>query len=56
MNYSSIINNDFTSGEGVCVSLFVSGCPLHCPGCHNPEAQNPNYGVLYTEDTTNKII
>ena len=56
MNYSSIVKNDFTAGDGVCVTLYVSGCSLRCPGCHNPQAQNPNYGVPYTEDTTKEIV
>ena len=43
MNYTSIYNNDITNGEGVRVSLFVSGCDFHCPGCFNPEAQNFEY-------------
>ena len=45
MNVAGIIKNDTTAGNGICVSLFVCGCPLHCEGCHNPEMQNPNYGT-----------
>lgn len=43
MNYASIRNNDIANGEGVRVSLFVSGCDFHCPGCFNPEVQNFEY-------------
>ena len=56
MNYSGIIKNDFSAAPGVGVTLFVSGCNLHCPGCHNPEAQNFDYGKRYTYDTTLEII
>lgn len=37
MKYAKIINNDILNGEGVCVSLWLQGCPHHCPNCHNPE-------------------
>lgn len=40
MNYSSIRKMEVSNGEGIRVSLFVSGCTLHCPNCFNPEAQN----------------
>lgn len=56
MNYSGIIKNDFSAAPGASVTLFVSGCHLHCPGCHNPEAQDFNFGQTYTIDTTNEII
>ncbi len=56
MNYNSIVKNDFTSGDGVCVTLYVSGCPLHCPGCHNPQAQDPKYGLPFTDDTIKEVI
>ena len=33
------VNNDdaVNSVDGLAVSLWVCGCPHHCPGCHNPE-------------------
>lgn len=27
-------------GPGIRTTLFVKGCPLHCPWCHNPETQS----------------
>lgn len=36
-NIAGIIPNDTAAAPGVCVSVFVSGCPLHCKGCHNLE-------------------
>lgn len=56
MYYGEINKNDFTAAPGVSVTLFVSGCHFHCPGCHNPEAQNFNYGKYYTLDNTFEII
>ena len=35
MNYATIKNCDIANGPGVRVSLFVSGCTHHCPGCFN---------------------
>ncbi len=28
-------------GPGIRTTIFVKGCPLQCPWCHNPETQNP---------------
>lgn len=56
MNYASIRNNDIANGEGVRVSLFVSGCDFHCPGCFNPEAQDFNYGKEFTGPVMNSLM
>lgn len=44
MNYAKIKWVDVANGPGVRVSLFVSGCTIHCPSCFNAEAQDFNYG------------
>jgi anaerobic ribonucleoside-triphosphate reductase activating protein len=43
--------NDFTNGIGICVSLFLQGCPHHCPGCHSESTWDPEGGteVEYNE-------
>lgn len=56
MNYASIRNNDIANGEGVRVSLFVSGCDFHCPGCFNPEAQDHRYGKKLTADVIYELM
>ena len=56
MNYGRIIKYDVANGEGVRTSLFVSGCTNYCPGCFNQEAQDFNYGKLYTQDTENILL
>lgn len=56
MNYSQLIACDIANGEGIRTSLFVSGCPIHCPGCFNQEAQDYNYGQPYTDQTHNTIL
>lgn len=40
VRYAGLNKNDFINGEGVSVSLWVQGCPHHCPGCHNSEQWN----------------
>lgn len=44
MRIAGLTKNDTTNGEGICVSLWVQGCPHHCKGCHNPESWNFNGG------------
>lgn len=56
MNYNNIILCDTANGEGIRTSLFVSGCTNHCQGCFNKEAQDFNYGQLYTPETEQTIL
>ena len=56
MNYASIRTHDIANGEGVRVSLFVSGCTHRCKGCFNEEAQNFSYGKAFTAEVEDEII
>ena len=56
MNYAVIRGCDIANGEGVRVSLFVSGCTHHCKGCFNPEQWDFAYGEPFTEETEAEII
>ncbi len=56
MNYSGIIGSDIANGEGVRVSLFVSGCTHRCKGCFNPETWSFAAGEPFTENTQDFII
>lgn len=56
MYYGEIKNFDIANGEGIRVSLFVSGCTHHCKGCFNPETWNFSYGRPYTAETEQSII
>ena len=47
---------DISNGEGIRVSLFVSGCNFHCPGCFNEEVQSFDYGKNYTQATEDLIL
>ena len=56
MNYSAIYDCDLANGLGWRVSLFVSGCTLHCKGCFNSQAWDFKFGKEYTQETEDKII
>lgn len=53
---AGIYYNDTAAAPGFCVSVYVSGCDLHCKGCHNPQAQSFDYGEELTEELIQKII
>ena len=56
MNYATIKNCDIANGPGVRVSLFVSGCTHHCPGCFNQVAWDFDYGQPFTQQTIDGIL
>jgi len=49
MRYLNITSPDINNGTGFRVTLWVAGCPHHCPGCHNKETWEYNQG-LYLDD------
>ena len=56
MRFGKLNKHDIANGEGVRVSLFVSGCPHRCKGCFNPETWDRNFGEQFNEDTINEIL
>lgn len=56
MNYIGLNKFDTANGEGIRVSLFVSGCTLRCKGCFNEESWDFKAGKEFTEDTLNEVI
>ena len=56
MNYASTRTCDIANGEGVRVSLFVSGCTHRCPGCFNAEAQAFDYGKVFDAAVEDEIV
>lgn len=56
MRYAGIIPNDIAAGEGINVSFFVQGCPIHCPNCHNPQTWNFDGGKEFTPETLNHLV
>ena len=56
MYYGEIKKIDIANGDGVRVSLFVSGCRIHCPGCFNAMTWDFCYGKEFTQETENEIL
>lgn len=56
MNYAEIKDCDIANGPGVRISLFVSGCTHHCPGCFNEVAWDFGYGEPFTQETIDKLL
>ena len=56
MHYGAIKKTDIANGEGVRVSLFVSGCTNHCEHCFQPETWAFDYGREFTAQTEEEIL
>lgn len=56
MNYANIKYIDSADGDGIRVSLFVSGCRNHCNGCFNEVTWDFGYGKPFTEIEENEIL
>lgn len=56
MYYGNIKKHDIANGEGVRVTLFVSGCRVHCEGCFQAQTQDFKFGEEYTQETEEEII
>lgn len=56
MYYGQIKNCDIANGEGVRVTLFVSGCTNRCEGCFQPQTWDFCYGQEFTEETEEQIL
>ncbi|MBE7002982.1 MAG: anaerobic ribonucleoside-triphosphate reductase activating protein [Ruminococcaceae bacterium] len=56
MYYGEIKNCDIADGEGVRVSLFVSGCTNRCKGCFQPETWAFDYGQPFTAETEAQLL
>ena len=56
MNIAGLNKCDIANGDGIRVSIFVSGCDHHCPGCFNQEAWDYGYGTALTDETIENLI
>ena len=56
MNYGQLKKCDIADGPGVRVTLFVSGCRNHCPGCFQPETWDFDFGRPFTGETEREIF
>lgn len=56
MKMAGFYDESISNGLGWRAVLFVSGCPHHCPGCHNQQAQDYNYGEEFNkQEILNRI-
>ena len=56
MNYGQIKNCDIANGNGVRVTLFVSGCTNHCKNCFQPQTWDFTYGEPFTKDVEDRLV
>lgn len=56
MNYIKITKTDIANGEGVRCVLWVSGCDVHCEGCHNPQSWDFGAGKPFDDDVMEELI
>lgn len=56
MRYGQIRKYDVSNGTGIRVSFFVTGCTHNCYNCFNEEYQDPGFGTVWTEETTEEVI
>lgn len=56
MYYGNLRGTDIANGEGVRVTLFVSGCTHHCKNCFNSETWNFCYGKPFTKEVEDEVI
>lgn len=56
MHYSGIKANDIANGDGVRVSIWISGCERHCKGCFNPETWDREFGSEFREDDVQRLL
>ena len=56
MYYGEIKNCDIANGEGVRVTLFVSGCTNRCKGCFQPQTWDFCYGQPFTAETEEQLL
>lgn len=40
LKVSGTVNDSIVDGPGIRYTIFVQGCPHHCPGCHNPQTHD----------------
>ena len=56
MHYGNLKKYDIANGEGVRVTLFVSGCTNHCKGCFQKETWDFDFGQVYDKTVEDEIL
>ena len=50
LRIAGILPESVVDGPGLRYTVFVQGCPHHCPGCHNPQTHDPLGGYVADSD------
>lgn len=53
LRLAGLVEDSIVDGPGLRLSVFVQGCPHHCPGCHNPQTHDPLGGH---DETVENIV
>lgn len=56
MNYAKIIKYDTGNWDGICTTIFFSGCKFGCKGCFNSDLFDFNYGQPFNKEVTDMFI
>lgn len=56
MNYGQIRKYDVANGPGIRTSFFLTGCDRNCKNCFNKDYMDFNYGKVWDELASSKII
>lgn len=56
MNYHNIVHDDMLNGDGLRVTLFVSGCSLHCKNCQNKQTWDKDSGIFFDNNAKQEIF
>ena len=54
--YHNIIHDDMRNGDGLRVTIFLSGCTHYCKNCQNPETWDSMSGIPFDIDAWNEVI
>lgn len=56
MYFSGIKSYDVANGEGIRLTIFVSGCRNHCKGCFQPETWDFKFGQYFGPNIQEEIL
>ncbi|MBR3100133.1 MAG: anaerobic ribonucleoside-triphosphate reductase activating protein [Muribaculaceae bacterium] len=56
MRVLRIVEGTSVDGPGLRTSVYLAGCPHHCPGCHNPQSWDPCGGREMSVDELMAVI